>query len=45
MQVAERTSTADLECLIGHAVNPAEADYAVVSGVQARTHGAARLDI
>ena len=31
-QAAERTITADLEALISKAVNPAKADYAVLTG-------------
>jgi hypothetical protein len=33
-KVAERTITADLEKLIGKAVDPRKADYAVITGVQ-----------
>ena len=44
VQVAERMVTADLECLISRTVNSGEADYAVVSGVQARvTDGTVHL--
>ncbi len=39
LQVAERTITSDLEFLIAKAVDPAKADYAVVTGVQIHTWG------
>ena len=42
--MAERTITDDLEYLIGHTVDPAKADYAVVTGVQVHTLQAAAGD-
>ena len=38
-RVAERTITSDLEFLIAKAVDPAKADYAVVTGVQIHNWG------
>lgn len=38
-KVAERTITDDLKYLIQHTVDPAKADYAVVTGVEIHNYG------